>query len=263
MTEPKKHFRIIFITSIILLIVNDIFLKSYYSNYFTGKLSDIVGLFSFPYFLSLLLPKTVKFNYIGTAIFFIIWKSELIEPILIFFQNLGIGINRTVDYSDLITLIVLPISYRYWNSNFNDYIPNKFYLTPIILTLCSLSFIATSMPKEYKRINLKSNLEISLRAEDQDVITKLNLNKIYDSLQYYNYYFKLDKSNSEITSKVKITKLENGLLSIKLDSVLKSETKGNLFFGVSKKDLEYIDELTISDYERIFIEKGITKLFEK
>lgn len=263
MNRPKKYLRLIFITSIIILIVNDLFLKDYYSNYLTGKLSDIVGLFSFPYFLSLLFPKNIKLNYIGTAIFFTFWKSELIEPILTLLQNIGIGVNRTIDYSDLITLIVLPISYSYWNSNINDYLSNRFLLKPIILTMSLFSFIATSMPKEYKSINLKSNLEINLNAEEQEVISKLKLNKIKDSIQYYNYYFKLEKSNTEITSKIKITKLQNGLLTIKFDSVLKSVTKGNLFFGVSSEDLEYIDSLTIQDYEGFFLENGITNLYVK
>jgi len=263
MKEPKKYLRIIFITSIIILLVNDLFLKDYFSNYLTGKLSDIVGLFSFPYFLSLLFPKYVKVNYIGTAILFIFWKSELIEPILFFLQNIGIGINRTIDYSDLITLLVLPISYGYWNSNINDYLPNRIFLKQIILTVCIFSFIATSMPKKYKNIKLKSNLEIKLKANENEIITKLNLNKVHDSMHYFNYNFNIEKSNSEITSKIKITKLEDGLLSIKLDSILKSETRGSLFFGVSKENLEYIDKLTISDYEKFFLEKGITKLYEK
>ncbi|NRS90405.1 hypothetical protein HNQ02_003349 [Flavobacterium sp. 7E] len=263
MTQNRKHFRGLFIISIILLIINDIFLKSYYSNFFTGKLSDVAGLFAFPYFLSLLFPEKVKLNYFGTAILFILWKSEIIQPILVFFQSIGIGLNRTIDYSDLVTLLILPISYLYWNSNLNDYLASKINFKPIILSVCSFAFIATSLPKAHREIKLKSNLEITLKAEKQEVINKLKLEKVYGSVQDYNYVFELEKSKSEITSTIKLIKQDNGLISIKLDSILESETRGSLFFGVSKDDTEYLDKLTIRDYEKIFLEKEITKLYEK
>lgn len=263
MIQDRKHFRGIFIISIIILIVNDIFLKSYYSNFFTGKLSDVAGLFAFPYFLSLLFPEKVKLNYLGTAILFILWKSEIIQPILVFFQSIGIGLNRTIDYSDLVTLLILPISYLYWNSNLNDYLTSKINFKPIILSVCSFAFIATSLPKAHGEIKLKSNLEITLKVEKQEVINKLKLEKVYGSAQDYNYVFELEKSKSEITSTIKLKKLDNGLISIKLDSILESETRGSLFFGVSKDDIEYLDKLTIRDYEKIFLEKEITKLYEK
>lgn len=263
MTQNRKHFRAIFIISIIILIVNDLFLKSYYSNFFTGKLSDVAGLFAFPYFLSLLFPKKVKINYIGTSILFILWKSELIQPILTFFQSVGIGLNRTIDYSDLVTLLILPISYLYWNSNFNDYLTNKIIFKPILLSICVFAFIATSLPREYKKIKLKSNLEITLKAEEQEVITKLKLEKIHGSVQDYNYIFELEKSRSKITSTIKLKKLDKGLITIKLDSIIESVTTGALFFGVSKDDTEYLDKLTIRDYEKFFLEKEIIKLYQK
>lgn len=263
MKQNRKHLRGLFIISVIILIVNDIFLKSYYSNFFTGKLSDIAGLFAFPYFLSLLFPKKVKINYIGTAILFIVWKSELIQPILFFFQSIGIGFNRTIDYSDLVTLTILPISYLYWNSNINDYFVSNINFKPVVLLICVYSFIATSLPKVYKKIKLKSDLEITLKAKKQEVITKLKLEKNYGNFQDYNFVFILEKSASEITSTIKLKKLDNGLITIKLDSILESVTRGKLFFGVSEEDLEYIDKLTIRDYEKIFLEKEITKLYEK
>jgi hypothetical protein len=263
MMQNRKHFRGIFIISIIILIVNDMFLKSYYSNFFTGKLSDLAGLFAFPYFLSLLYPEKVKLNYIGTAIFFILWKSVIIQPILVFFQSIGIGLNRTIDYSDLVTLLILPISYLYWNSNLNDYLTSKINFKPVILSICCFAFIATSLPKTHKIINIKSDLEITLKAEKQEVINKLKLVKVYGSAQDYNFIFELEKSNSEITSLIKLKKLDNGLITIKLDSILESETRGGLFFGVSKDDIDFLDKLTIRDYEKIFLEKEITKLYEK
>lgn len=263
MNQKRKHLRGIFIISVIILIVNDLFLKGYYSNFLTGKLSDISGLFAFPYFLSLLFPNKVKSNYIATALVFSIWKSELIQPILNYFQSIGIGLNRTIDYTDVITILILPISYAYWYSDLNDYFLSKINFKPVIFSICVFAFIATSLPKAYKVIKLKSDLEITLKAQKQEVITKLNLEKTSNGNQDYKFVFELEKSKSDITSTIQLKNLENGLISIKLDSILESETKGSLFFGVSKNDLEYLDQLTIRDYEKIFLEKEITKLYQK
>lgn len=262
MTQNNKHLRPIFIISIIVLMVNDLFLKSYYSNFITGKLSDFAGLFAFPYFLSVLFPGKVKYNYIGTAVFFIVWKSEFIQPILSFFQSIGIGLNRTVDYSDLWALLILPVSYVYWHSTVKDYFTYKINVKPVVLSICIFAFIATSFPREYKEINLTSNLEITLKAKKQDVISKLNLDWINGTAQDYTCVFELEKSNTEITAIVQLKPLNNGLISIKLDRIVESLTRGSFFFGVSEDDIAYMDKLTIRDYEKIFLEKEIYKLYE-
>jgi hypothetical protein len=140
---------------------------------------------------------------------------------------------------------------------------SKINFKPVILSICCFAFIATSLPKTHKIINIKSDLEITLKAEKQEVINKLKLEKVYGSAHDYNFVFELEKSNSEITSLIKLKKLDNGLITIKLDSILESETRGGLFFGVSKDDIDFLDKLTIRDYEKIFLEKEITKLYEK
>lgn len=50
----------IFIVSVVLLILNDFYLKATFGNIITGKLSDLAGLFAFPFFFKLLNTKTQK-----------------------------------------------------------------------------------------------------------------------------------------------------------------------------------------------------------
>ncbi|UUV20854.1 hypothetical protein [Paenimyroides aestuarii] len=259
MSNKKKHFRLIFILSIFILLLNDHFLKDYFGNYFTGKLSDFSGLFAFPYFLCLLFPSKINFNYIVTGLFFIFWKSEFIEPLLHSFHLIGIGLNRTVDYSDLIALSVLPFSYLYWYSNWNDYINFHKALKPMVLVVCAFSFVATSMPKQYGNLNLKTNLEVRLKANKQDVISILNLSK---NKKNYDFEFKLSEYNATINAIVKVDRLENGLISIKLDSILDFDVRGGLFVGVDEDDVDYIKNLNSRDFEKFFVENELPKIFQ-
>lgn len=260
MSNQKKHFRLFFIFSVITLLLNDHFLKDFYGNYFTGKLSDFAGLFAFPYFLCLLFPNKIKFNYIFSGLFFIFWKSHLIEPLLNYLQSVGLGVYRTIDYSDLVALIMLPISYIYWYSNFNDYISVHKSLKPILMFIFGFAFIATSTPKQYGNLNLKSDLEVRLKKDKQSVISILNLSK---NRNLYDFEFFFPKYHATVYATIQIDSLENGLINVKLDSILNFKVGGGFFSGVNKDDVIYIKKLQNRDFEKIFLEKEITKLYQK
>ena len=260
MKSEKQYFRILFLLSVLLLLLNDFFLKAYYHNGFTGKLSDFAGLFALPYFLCILFPKRTKFNYITAGLLFIIWKSEMIEPILNYMQSMGIGMNRTIDYSDLSALLILPFSYAYWHSKSYHLVDVNVNFKPIVIGICSFAFIATSLPRAKGDIKLKSNLEIKLKAKKSDVVSKLELSEI--SKNKYHCTIKLPEQNSKITSSIILNQLDNGIINIKLDSILESETKGGLFFGSMDDELEFIEKLQVEDYEKLYLEE-IAKLYTK
>lgn len=102
----------LFIAAIALLLCNDLVLKSAYPGFITGKLSDIAGLFALPLFLSSFFPKQRLPIYVGTAVCFILWKmpvaNDLISAVNTF---LPYRIGRTIDYGDLWTLLILPLSF--------------------------------------------------------------------------------------------------------------------------------------------------------
>lgn len=100
--------------SVVLLLLNDFYLKGVYGNFFTGKLSDFAGLFAFPFFFSVLFPEWKKGIYISTAIGFILWKTPVVEPLIeLWNQHVFYRIGRVEDYTDYIALCVLPLSYFY------------------------------------------------------------------------------------------------------------------------------------------------------
>lgn len=103
-----------FIICLTLLLLNDFFLKALLRNWFTGKLSDLAGMFIFPLFWIALFPELKIRIYVATALCFIFWKSAFSDLLINTWNDaVPLPIGRTVDYSDLVALTVLPLSYLY------------------------------------------------------------------------------------------------------------------------------------------------------
>lgn len=103
-----------FLAGLSVLLVNDFVLKPHLQNTLSGKLSDLAGLFVFPLFWVALFPRLRHSIYLFTIIGFAFWKSVYSQPLIETwnaFTSLPIG--RTVDYTDLLALIVVPFSFRY------------------------------------------------------------------------------------------------------------------------------------------------------
>ncbi|MBJ98834.1 hypothetical protein [Mesonia oceanica] len=265
MTKEKHLYRILFLTSIFLLLINDFYLKYEYHNYLTGKLSDFAGLFAFPYFFSCLFPKRIRPIYILTGILFMFWKSEFSQPIFDFAHSYGIGIDRTVDYTDLMSLFILPISYKYWKLDFRQIIqPNKIW-KPSIIGICVFAFIATSVASDFGEINLKANYNTDLNT----TLEKARETKLFFvSLKNDRYLSKLTipEKRAEINVLLLIKKNENGLLNIRLDSILDYEVKGSGNFfggGVDQDDIDYVKNMNTYDFEKLFAEQKIEPLKNK
>ncbi|MBR9859418.1 T9SS type A sorting domain-containing protein [bacterium] len=104
----------LFITALVLLFINDFFLKSAFPGVLTGKLSDFAGLFIFPLFLFYIIGKRKKEIFILTAVTFAFWKSPLSQGFIEAWNSLGIlSIGRVIDFTDLIALSILPFAYHY------------------------------------------------------------------------------------------------------------------------------------------------------
>lgn len=133
------------IGAIILLLINDFYLKQTFGNVITGKLSDFAGLFAFPFFFSCLFPQYKKRIHIATALIFVWWKSHYSG---FFIENVnlwGIPIGRTVDFSDNIALLSIVASYFAFRLNVK-YKTIKPVLNTAIIGIALFSFTATSIP---------------------------------------------------------------------------------------------------------------------
>jgi hypothetical protein len=133
-----------FLVALLLLLLNDFYLKAEYHNWFTGKLSDVAGLFIFPFFWTVFLPRHRLKLYGGTALLFILWKSPFSEGFIQLFSHYLYPIDRVVDVTDLLALAILPFSY--WQSK-QKQVP-KLRINPAFIGILSFfSFCATSVPQ--------------------------------------------------------------------------------------------------------------------
>ncbi|MEZ4817573.1 MAG: hypothetical protein R2776_06345 [Flavobacteriaceae bacterium] len=265
MTKEKHLYRILFLTSISLLLINDLYLKYEYHNYLTGKLSDFAGLFAFPYFFSCLFPNRINPIYILSGILFVLWKSEFSQPFFDFAHDYGIGIDRTIDYSDLISLTILPISFNYWKANFKEFIKLNKAFKPAIIGVSCFAFIATSVPSKIGEINQKADYDIDIRTTHE--ILK-NSNLYFLSLKNNKHLSRLEipERKAVITLSLVITEKEDGILNIKLDSILDYRVIGSTMIfagGVDQEDIDYVKNLTVSDFESLFIIQKIKPIRQK
>lgn len=144
-----------FLVSVFLLVLNDWYLKNTFSNGVTGKLSDFAGLFAFPFFLAALFPKHKQKTYIITFLFFIVWKSPIVQPMIDRLNQMNFALYRTVDYTDYFALVILPVSLLAYNKS------AVYTIKPVFLNLLivfsALAFVATARvpgaDRTYSNIN--------------------------------------------------------------------------------------------------------------
>jgi hypothetical protein len=99
--------------AVALLVLNDWILKAAIGNWLTGKLSDVAGLAAFSMFWAAVLPRQRRMVFLVTGAAFVFWKSPLSEAALQAWNALALWpLARVVDYSDLLALGVLPLTYR-------------------------------------------------------------------------------------------------------------------------------------------------------
>lgn len=261
MTKDFHLIRPLFLISIIILLTNDLYLKYEYHNFLTGKLSDFAGLFAFPLFLSYFYPKSSKVIYILTAILFIFWKSELSQPIFETAKTFNIGINRTIDYTDLIALLIIPVSFSYWKTDFKKSIISNSILKPLIIGICCFAFIATTLPKEVGSFNMDSNLKLKfLKVDIEEIKDKLDLYE-NDEKTKFVYWFQVPEKKARISSLISVEQKKD-ILVIKLDSILNYVIESNsiLASGINQEDINYLKNLKKSEIENMFsqqLEKAI------
>lgn len=172
MATKQKLGNPFFITAVLVLIINDWYLKASFHNALTGKLSDFAGLFSFAYFLSALWPRRVMLVHVATLVLFMAWKSPLAQPFIDGLNGLGISVNRVVDYSDFTALLILPLSYYLFNTS------GSYRLKPVlqsgVICLSLFSFVATSMIKgKYTKIT-GINKTYSFNFSKRELVSRVN-----------------------------------------------------------------------------------------
>jgi tetratricopeptide (TPR) repeat protein len=96
------------------LLLNDHVLKKAFTGLVTGILSDVLGLFAFAVFLSVIWPHRAIALHGTIAVAFVAWKSPASDVVIDAWNAvMPFRVGRVVDYWDLLALSVLPLSLVY------------------------------------------------------------------------------------------------------------------------------------------------------
>lgn len=263
------------------MVFNDHFFKWQFSNWFTGKLSDFMGMIILPLFIVYLFPKWQKASIIITFLFFIYWKSPYSQVFIDFYNQYSpIQITRIVDYTDFLAFSILPFTY-YLIKNINGWENLKIKkVNPIfVLVPTVFSLLSTSPP-------LRLNFIRYDEAENKFQV-KMNKEELLEQIRKEGINFK--KINCEKWVGVDLTHyLVENWIHIKSDSLnyekvresaiqncCKDKTKeyyiiedfridekkhiGNVYFSIDEVKTGYIDvhfkgvereDVNISNYRR-------------
>ena len=157
----------LFLISLVTLVANDHIFKKLAPGILTGKLSDMAGVFAFTLFWCALLPnyRTAAGFVIGGA--FAAWKLPLSSPAIDFWNtHAPFAIGRTIDPTDLISLVVVPVAVAYvaWRQETYQRRP-----AVIVVAIASiLAFGATSY-----RTTFEYDTEFSYAGAPSDFLTEI------------------------------------------------------------------------------------------
>lgn len=183
----------VFLSCVIVLFINDHFFKFQYTSWFTGKLSDAVGIILLPMLVTFAFPKLKENSVFASGLFFIFWKSPFSESFIRMYNAISpIDIHRVIDYSDLIVLLLLPIPYFLIKNDhiFENFVIRKIHaavvLFPTVFVLMSTSQSNgyTYSPETGKLTFRDFNFE--MKKTESDLLMKLeeqHIKVVKDTLQ--------------------------------------------------------------------------------
>ena len=234
----------VFVVSIILLFINDHFLKLYFHNWFTGKFSDFLGMIIFPLFLAYIFPKLRTFSIFVSFVLFIFWKSPFSEGFIDFYNQISpIAVARVADYTDFIAFVflVIPFLLIKYDALLQPLKIRK--ISPALVLVPSVFVMMATSPPPYYRFG--SNGLVSF----QDYSFRMQKSKAeaLDELKNRNILFKKDTlmiiRRNNISSESLIMN-RTDLKTLEVDKeILKKELERKIQFY----DYYIIDSLKIGD----------------
>ncbi len=206
----------LFAAALALLLLNDFVLKSAFSNFLTGKLSDLAGIVVLALFLTAFFPKRKPAVYAFVILFFTFWKSPASEGVIAFLNaQFSAGYIRVVDFTDLFCLLVLVPLYRFEPRE--GIRPNslKLAFAPLAaLTLFALVATSRAQPEQYGYVYVGK--EIPFKSSKQDFLDLLTAHEVQYKMTY-KYEFKGDSIENYELQKFLVNSdtIYSALISIK------------------------------------------------
>src|SRR5215217_5984652 len=191
-TTRNKYYLLnyFFLGCLLTLLLNDHYLKHEFSNWLTGKLSDIVGIIILPLLFAFCFPRLKQHATWISALLFAFWKSPFSQtPIDLYNQIAFIQTSRTVDFTDLYILLLLPIPHFIIHeiNNLNSIKIHKVNMLFVFLPTV-FSLMATSPPPSHYYTRTEGNLacykcHITVNYNQDEIREKLKkVEIVFDSI---------------------------------------------------------------------------------
>jgi hypothetical protein len=181
-TPRDRHYILnyVFLGCLILLFLNDHYFKYAYSNWFTGKLSDAVGIVLLPLLLVFLFPGLRRYSVVLSGLLFVYWKSPYSQGLIDFYNARSfVPTSRVVDMTDLYVLLLLPIPYFLIGQIDKLRVLHIDRIHPIVVLLPTIAtLLATAPPPAHYMMRSNGNLrcykcEMTVRYDQDDIVSKL------------------------------------------------------------------------------------------
>ncbi|MGV3632583.1 MAG: hypothetical protein ACO1O6_15355 [Bacteroidota bacterium] len=182
--KPNYVLNPLFVLALLLLMLNDLYFKSAFSNVLTGKLSDLAGIAVLALFLTAFFPKRKLLVYIFVILAFSFWKSPLSSPLIEFLNaQFNLGYVRVVDYTDLFCLFVLLPFYRFEPKNVQTGAFSRLAFLPLsALTLFAIVATSRARPEEYGYVYVGK--EIVFESSKDNFLQQLTAHNIQYKMTY-------------------------------------------------------------------------------
>jgi hypothetical protein len=241
---------IVFLISLVTLLLNDHYLKYAFSNWLTGKLSDVVGIIILPLLLAFIFPKLKKHSVWMSALLFAFWKSPFSQSLIDLYNQIAfIQTSRIVDFTDLFVLLLLPVPY------FIIYRIDQLKFLKIhkvnilfILLLTVATLMATSPPPSHYYTRTEGNLacyrcNMTVNYNQDEIVWRLKeVNIVFD---------RITSIDSVVLERVPSLKKENVHVYRLNQLVIDKDTLRNLDFTMRTikdgKTKIYFNGMQVSD----------------
>lgn len=204
----------VFLSALILLLLNDHWGKYAFHNWITGKLSDFTGVLVLAIFLYAITPLNKLYSILITVLLFAWWKTPLSQPFISWLQDYWqLPVNRIIDYSDFAAFSILPLLYYIYP--LKPLIPKIAGLLKNAVILATVfSIMATTVPYRYFHYTedgyVKVYKEFKTRLEEKEILGKLDslgYHYYIDSVQYFpvepdRYFLRIQQPGDSVSSLV-------------------------------------------------------------
>lgn len=189
------------------------------------------------------------------------WKSEHSQFFIEWWRSIGIGMNRTVDYTDLFSLLILPFSYKYFSSQIRTQTRTNYPTTVSICIISLFAFWATSLPREEVDLKIPIQKKYELQMSKKYLLNSLNYahgysNNIEKNLKDSLFYIHFDIHEdyfADVTALAKIISIDSTITMIQLDTIINGSITGRLFSGVDQDDVNHLNPYPLQNLRNILI----------